>query len=308
MGTSYHISVVTASEGPLQLAMSRGPIDNLLRQINRQMSTYDPQSELSRFNKAPKGEWFPVSKELVEVVRAAQEISEATDGAFDVTVGPSVNLWRFGPDKSRKAFPTEDEINQASKLVGYHQVEVRTKPPALRKSKDDVYVDLSAIAKGYGVDAVFELIKEEGYTDFMVEIGGEVRTSGQKPDGKPWKIGIETPEEEARRYGHVVDLRDMALATSGDYRNFFEHDGKRYSHTINPKTGRPVEHDLASASVLLDSCMMADGYATAFLVLGPVEGYNFAEEHNLAVFFQMRKEDGTVETKATTAWQQYQTN
>ncbi|QDU73775.1 Thiamine biosynthesis lipoprotein ApbE precursor [Bremerella volcania] len=308
MGTTYHIRAVTGPEGPQRLIKIQERVDELLAQVNHQMSTYDPESELSRFNQAPAGEWFPVSSQLIEVVDAARQISDATDGAFDVTVGPSVNLWRFGPDKKRKEFPTDQEIAQASKLVGYQQVEIQSDPPALRKAQDDVYVDLSAIAKGYGVDAVYELIKAEGFTDFMVEIGGEVRATGLKPNGDPWKIGIETPADDVRQYDLVVGLHDRALATSGDYRNFFKHDGKRYSHTINPKTGRPVEHDLASVSVLFENCMLADGYATAFLVLGPVEGYNFAQEHNLPVFFQMRKEDGTVETKATTAWQQYQSN
>ncbi len=306
MGTVYHIRAVTGPKGPQRLIDMQAKVDELLMEVNRQMSTYDPESELSRFNKAPAGEWFPVSSELIEVVQAARQISDATDGAFDVTVGPAVNLWRFGPDRKRKAFPTDAEIEQTGKLVGYQQIEIQIDPPALRKKQDDVYVDLSAIAKGYGVDAVFELIHDSGFTDFMVEIGGEVRAAGVKPNGEPWLIGIETPTPDVRQYDLVVGLADKALATSGDYRNFFEHDGKRYSHTIDPKTGRPVTHDLASASVLFENCMMADGYATAFLVLGPVEGYNFAEEHDMAVFFQMRKEDGTVETKATTAWQQYQ--
>ncbi|MBA2116173.1 FAD:protein FMN transferase [Bremerella alba] len=308
MGTTYHVRAVTGPQGPQRLTQLQAKVDQLLVQVNRQMSTYDPDSELSRFNGSPANEWFPVSLELIEVIHAARQISDATDGAFDVTVGPAVNLWRFGPDKQRQEFPTDQEIDDAGKLVGYQQVEVQADPPAIRKTQDDVYVDLSAIAKGYGVDVVFDLLQKEGFTDFMVEIGGEVRAAGLKPDGEPWKIGIETPADDARQYNFIVGLRDKGLATSGDYRNFFEHDGRRYSHTINPQTGRPVEHDLASVSVLFDSCMMADGYATALLVLGPVEGYNFAQEHNLAVLFQMRKEDGTVETKATTAWQQYQLN
>jgi len=308
MGTTYHIRAVTGAEGQQRLTRLQAKVDQLLVQVNQQMSTYDPASELSRFNQAAAGQWFPVSGELMQVAQAARQISDATDGAFDVTVGPAVNLWRFGPDKERKHFPTDDEIAQASQLVGYQQVETQAEPPALRKTEADIYVDLSAIAKGYGVDVVFELIQSEGLTDFMVEIGGEVRAAGLKPNGDPWKIGIETPRDGVAQYDLIVALRDKALATSGDYRNFFEHEGKRYSHTINPKTGRPVEHDLASVSVIHHNCMLADGYATALLVLGPEAGYNFAEEHDLAVFFQMRKEDGSVETKATTPWQQYLSN
>jgi len=306
MGTTYNIRAVTGPEGPQRLTSLQGKVDELLKQVNRQMSTYDPESELSRFNRAEANQWLAVSLELIEVVSAARQVSDATDGAFDVTVGPAVNLWRFGPDKKRQEFPTDDEIDQALELVDYQQVDWQVDPPKLQKGQAGIYVDLSAIAKGYGVDVVFQLLRSEGFTDFMVEIGGEVRATGLKPNGEPWLIGIETPSDDTRQYDLVVGLEDKALATSGDYRNYFEHDGRRYSHTINPQTARPVEHDLASVSVLHDNCMQADGYATAFLVLGPVDGYNFAQEHNMAALFQMRKVDGTVETKATTAWQEYQ--
>ncbi len=306
MGTTYAVRAVTGPDGAKRLESLQPKVDSLLAEINRQMSTYDPQSELSQFNQAKANNWVSVSSELVKVVHDAKQISDATEGAFDVTVGPVVNLWRFGPDKQRKSFPTDEEIAAADQFVDYRHVEMQGNPPALRKQQDETYVDLSAIAKGYGVDAVFQLMRKEGLTDFMVEIGGEVRATGLKPNGEPWMIGIETPSDDQRNFSIVVGLHDKALATSGDYRNFFMHDGKRYSHTINPKTGRPVEHDLASVSVLHPECAMADGYATALLVLGPEEGYNFAQEHNLAVLFQIRKEDGNVETKATTAWQQYQ--
>ncbi|WP_234824194.1 FAD:protein FMN transferase [Bremerella cremea] len=306
MGTTYSVRAVIKRELPNQLKNLQKEVDSLLAEVNRQMSTYDPQSELSRFNQAPAEKWVPVSTELLHIIDDAQSISDATKGAFDVTVGPVVNLWKFGPDKDRKHFPTDQEIAEAKKLVGYQQVKTHYELLAVQKSQGNVYVDLSAIAKGYGVDVVFQLLKERGLTDFMVEIGGEVRATGLKPNGEPWQIGIELPTEKAGEYDEIVGLHDKALATSGDYRNFFMHEGERYSHTINPLTGRPVEHDLASVSVLHDRCAMADGWATALLVLGPDAGYNLAEQQKLAAFFQIRKEDGTVESKSTTAWQQYQ--
>ncbi|MEW4452468.1 FAD:protein FMN transferase [Bremerella sp. JC817] len=304
MGTTYSVRAVTGPDGPQKLEAAQAKVDACLVEVNRQMSTYDPESELSKFNQAPANEWFPVSPQLLLVVKDARLISDATDGAFDVTVGPYVNLWRFGPDKKRKEFPTDAEVEERHRYVGYQKVEFREDPPALKKSENDLYVDLSAIAKGYGVDAVFQVLKEEGFSDFMVEIGGEVRATGMKPNGEPWRIGIETPSDQQRDYNLVIGLTDQALATSGDYRNFFMHEGKRFSHTINPQTGYPVEHDLASVSVLHGECAMADGYATALLVLGPDAGYNFAQKHKLAAFFQIRKEDGSVEPRSTDGWPQ----
>lgn len=308
MGTVYRVRAVyrSSAENVGQLAALQPQIDAVLRQVNKQMSTYDPESELSRLNQAAPGTWIEVSPALVEVLEKARTISRQSDGAFDVTVGPAVNLWRFGPDKKRKAFPTDDEIGAAVKLVDYRQVEWETDPPRVRKMAEGAYVDLSAIAKGYGVDQVFELLTEQGFEHYMVEIGGEVRTAGRNTSGKPWQIAVEHPDDDGVMIGMVVGLKDMSLATSGDYRNFFIHEGRRYSHTIDPKTGRPVEHDLASVSVLHKECALADGYATALLVLGPVEGYNLAIQHGIAAYFQQRADEGAVSSRATPAWEAYQ--
>ena len=308
MGTTYSIRAVIDRANPGKLAALQADVDAALAEVNRQMSTYDPQSKLSQFNQAPVDKWLPAPGELLTIIDQAHEISDATGGAFDVTVGPVVNLWRFGPDKERKNFPTDEEIAAAKKLVGYQRIETNHELFAIKKTQADIYVDLSAIAKGHGVDVVFQVLKDHGLTDFMVEIGGEVRATGLKPNGEPWQIGIEFPGGEAGSFDEIVGLSDMALATSGDYRNFFMHEGKRYSHTIDPTTGRPVTHDLASVSVLHPKCALADGWATALLVLGPDAGYNLAEKQKLAAFFQIRKPNGKVETKSTTAWQQYQLN
>ncbi|MCA9241142.1 MAG: FAD:protein FMN transferase [Planctomycetales bacterium] len=297
MGTLYHYSIITC-RAPASIQQR---VDSRLAEINKAMSTYDPDSELSRFNKSDSLDWFDVSEETARVVAFALEVSEKTNGAFDPTVGPAVNLWGFGPDGRRKSPPTDEQVSAALARVGYKNVEARLDPPAIKKSRPDVYVDLSAVAKGYGVDEVSRVLAENGSEASMVEIGGEVVCRGAKPDGSPWRIGVEKPDERGVAIQTVVELSDAALATSGDYRNFFQQDGVRFSHTINPQTGRPVEHRLAEVSVRAKSCMENDAYATSILVMGPEKGYNWAQKQNLAVLMIERTHDGFVE-KTTPNW------
>lgn len=302
MGTRYNISYVGDGQAINLLQEERQQdVDARLAQINRQMSTYDPESELSRFNQSESTDWFEVSEETAKVVAFALEVAELSDGQFDPTVGPVVNLWGFGPDGRRKEPPTDEQVAAALARVGYESVEARHDPPALKKSRADVYLDLSAVAKGYGVDEVSRVLADQGAEASMVEIGGEVVCRGAKPDGAAWRIGVEKPDERGRTIQTVVELSDAALATSGDYRNFFETDGVRYSHTINPKTGRPVEHQLAEVSVRAENCMKADAYATAILVMGPERGYNWARRHSVAALLIERKEEGFVE-RTTPEW------
>ena len=229
------------------------------------------------------------------VVAAGLEVSRNTQGAFDVTVGPLVNLWGFGPAGRADEMPTDEAIAECQARVGYTRLEVRQEPPALRKRRADVYVDLSAIAKGFGVDEVAKLLERHAVRSYLVEIGGEVRTRGRKPDGGGWRIGIERPVAAVREIECVVELDDRALATSGDYRNFFEREGRRYSHEIDPRTGRPVDHALISVSVLADDCLTADAWATALLVLGPDAALPTARQHGLEVLCMVRSGDGWVE-------------
>lgn len=301
MGTSYHIKFHPLPAG-LQLRQLQAEIDQRLETVNDQMSTWRPQSELSRFNQSPAGDWFPVSSDTAQVVAAAIETSRATDGAFDVTAGPLVNLWHFGPDTTSLDLPTDEAIDAARQLVGYEKIAVRHDPPALKKQLDDIYLDLSAIAKGYGVDVIAEYLESQSITNYLVEIGGEVRASGVRPDGKVWMVAIESPVVEVRRLHTALPLKNQALATSGGYRNYYEIDGQRYSHTIDPRTGRPIAHQLASASVIAPTAMEADAWATAFMVLGPDEGYNIAEELGLAVLL-IESENGQLRERATPAFQ-----
>ena len=212
-----------------------------------------------------------------------------SDGAFDVSVGALVRAWGFGPAPAG-GVPGDGEVEAALARTGFRHLELDGS--RLRKTLD-VSVDLSALAKGFGVDAVAETVAEQGCTDYLVEIGGEVRVRGNRPEGRPWRLGIESPNGEQTRTAHrVLALTNGAIATSGDYRNFFERDGQRYTHTIDPRVGRPVTHDLASASVVHASAMWADGYATLIAVLGPEAGLAFADSNDLAAYLLVRTGDG----------------
>jgi len=292
MGTSYSIKLL---ELPLEITPETliEQITALLNKLDReQMSTYAADSELSRFNRSSPAEFFPVSADLARVVQIAQEISELTDGAFDITVGPLVNRWGFGPrnfnttnlDSSR--IPSEAELQSLLQQVGYQKLEVSMSPPALRKQMP-VYVDLSGIAKGYAVDKIADYLDSLQLHSYFIEIGGELRIKGLKPDGESWIPAIEKPLDTAPQvytvfYSHGESI---AVAGSGDYRNYFEQDGVRYSHEINPRTGKPVKHTLAAVYVIAETAARADALATAFMVMGEDEAFMLAQEIGLAAYF-----------------------
>ena len=281
MGTTYSVTMPRHG-APVDPATLQADIDALLETVNEQMSTYRPDSELSLFNAAAETAG-PVSAETRRVVRHALGIGDLTGGAFDPTIGPLVNLWGFGPDGTRKVPPGRRDIADAFAQVGYRNISAPDDGAALVKQRPGVRLDLSGIAKGHGVDAVAGLLEDAGVTYYLVEIGGEVRTRGYSPRGDVWRVGIERPDGNARR--HIVGLGGKALATSGNYRNFFESEGRRYPHIIDPRTGRPVEHGLASVTVIADTAMQADALSTALMVLGPEEGFRLAQQHGIAAFF-----------------------
>jgi thiamine biosynthesis lipoprotein len=292
MGTRYLVKVFDPPDFQQDIQIE---VDALLREINDQMSTYLPTSELSRFNASESTDWFEVSEPTATVVAFAQQVADRSNGAFDVTVGPLVNAWSFGPDPRSQTVPDAPTIERLRASVGYDKLSVRMDPPALRKSVPGLKVDLSAIAKGYGVDRVVQLLNEAGAANVFVEIGGEVRTSGSKA-GQWWKVGIQAPDVAADQVliAHSLNAgagNDQSMATSGDYRNYFEVDGVRYSHTIDPRTGRPIQHSLASVSVVTETCMEADAWATALNVLGPDEGKQLAEQQGLSVLLIRREGD-----------------
>jgi FAD:protein FMN transferase len=291
MGTSWSVSLV-APPGVPPLERLDGEIGRRIEALEQSMSTYRPDSELSRFSETRGDDWFPVSFELCEVVATALEIGKKTGGALDVTVGPLVDLWGFGPPGRVPAVPTASQVDAARQMTGLEFLQADCGQPALRKSNPVLRLDLSSIAKGYAVDEVSELLERRGITHYLVEIGGEVRARGRHPAGRPWSVGIERSAPDSRSVATVLPVVERAVATSGDYRNWFELDGKRYSHTIDPRSGSPIAHDIAAVTVVARTAMVADAYATALLVLGPEDGPAMAETLGLAALFQGA--DGTL--------------
>jgi thiamine biosynthesis lipoprotein len=288
MGTTYSVKLVPAGPDDSDtVAIPRADIEKILDQVNSRMSIFDPDSEISAFNRYRKTDWFPVSLDTVGVLERSLWMCRESGGAFDVTIAPLVELWGFGINKKTPGRTIDKEITEALQFTGCDQVRVRLDPPALRKNTAAVTCNLSAIAKGFGVDRIAEYLITAGVENFMVEIGGEIRCRGENQQGRYWRIGILAPGEISDIY-RTIELKDSAIATSGDYRNYFERDGRRYSHTIDPATGYPIVHRLASVSVLHASCLMADAFATAINVLGPERGMELADEHQLPVLMIIR--------------------
>ncbi len=284
MGTSYAIRVSSLPHGD-ELRSFVELVDDELESIEQSISTYREDSELSRFNTQQSLDWIEVSLPLAQIVVHAQEISKLSDGAFDITMGPLVELWGFGSRKSTLKPPTVEQIAKASTRVGYRHLQSRLAPPALRKLRADLSLDLSAMAKGYAVDRIAELLNARGLENYLIEIGGEIRARGRKAPGKAWRVGIEQPRAQNRSVNRVLKLRDLAVATSGNDRNYFTAEQNRYGHIIDPRSGKPTSHGLASVTVLAKDCSTADAWATALAVAGAKEGLRIANELGIQAFF-----------------------
>ena len=298
MGTRYSVKLPRLQDGH-DAAKLQQSIDIALAAANAQMSTYLDDSEVSRFNANRSVDWQPVSSGLCRKVEASQAISELTGGAFDITVGPLVNLWGFGPGEIIDEPPSADAIAALLEVTGFENLHADCSQRALRKDVAGLMIDLSAIGKGFAADDVGQLLASIGYENYLVEVGGELSVRGMNAKGEPWAIGIEAPLANQRRPHMVIHLTNTAMATSGDSRNFFEADGKVYSHTIDTRTGRPVTHTLASVTVVDASAARADALATALLVMGPEEGMAFAEREQLAVLMLIRTNGGIEEQQST---------
>ena len=298
MGTSWSV-MINAETLPLPRQQLKAQFDSILDRVNGEMSTYLPESELSMINAADSADRISVSRSLMQVLQAAREISLLTRGGFDVSVGPLVNLWGFGSEQNFTV-PGEEQIDAALRLVGYEYLRLDPAASTLKKANGGIYIDLSGIAKGHGVDQIADYLDNLQLDDYLVEIGGEIRARGVNSEQVPWQIGIEQPVAGQRDVQRIIKLDNMAMATSGDYRNFFEQDGMRYSHTIDPRTGRPISHGLASVTVLHPSAMLADAWTTGLLVLGPDEGYATALENGLAAYFIVHGELGFEEISTPT--------
>jgi thiamine biosynthesis lipoprotein len=263
-----------------------------LQTVDRLASTWRDDSELTAFNLDLSIDWIPVSKDFCGLLEGALEISEATGGAFDLTIGPLTNLWGFGPDGQIVDPPSAADIAAAQRRVGFEMLEADCAERLVRKDIPDLYVDLSGWAKGYAVDQLAELLDARGIENYLVEIGGELRVKGKNRENDKWAIGIEAPSTSARVPHAILHVTDTSVATSGDYRNYFEHDGRRFSHTIDARSGHPVNHNLAAVTVVDSSTAFADAMATALLVLGPDDGPKLASELGIAGYFLVRNSTG----------------
>lgn len=266
MGSTWHVKVSVPSSLREDARALQMPIEAILERINDEMSTYRPTSEISRFNAHRSTDPFPVSAELALVVARALEIGAATDGAYDITIDPLINLWGFDRSGSRRTPPTAEEIGAARGHTGLALV--RVEQTALRKADPHVTINLGGIASGFAVDLVLALLEERGFVNAMVEVTGEVRVRGTNAKGAPWKIGVKAPDMDDPGVVTSVALVDRALTTSGTYHNFFDSGGKRFSHILDPRTGAPIQTSLVSVTVLARDALTADGYDTAFMILG----------------------------------------
>jgi thiamine biosynthesis lipoprotein len=285
-GTIYHITY--QADGDLQKG-----IDETLAQVDSSLSPFNKASVITAIN---NGEDIEVNDMFTDVFMLAKEISKETDGAFDITVAPLVNLWGFGFKNMKQA--NADAIDSLRQYVGFNSVSLEN--GHVKKEHPETMLDCSAIAKGYGVDAVGKYLESQGVTNYMVEIGGEVRVRGCNPNGMLWSIGINKPIDDSLAVSgdiqQVLRITDQAMATSGNYRNFYIKDGKKYAHTIDPRTGYPVQHNILSSTVVAKDCATADAYATSFMVLGLDGAKEVLKRHpEIRAFFVCSKDDGTTE-------------
>jgi thiamine biosynthesis lipoprotein len=299
MGATYAVRVahpLTESEH----SAVRTLIEERVDRVEGLMSTYDPTSELSRFNRQRSTEPFPVTPELLEVVSLARLVSELSGGALDVTVGPLVEAWGFGPGAGLggplRPLPSDVELAALRERVGYALVELDLAAGTMRKTMPDVAVDVGAIATGYAAELVADGLRGLGLTNYLVDVGGELQAGGTGMRGRPWRIGVEVPDEPGGAVWGTVSLSDEGIATSGDYRDYYELEGVRYAHIVDPRSGRPIPMRGASVTVVHPRAALADAWATALTVLGPVEGMDVARREGLAAIF-LEIVDGRVEAQ-----------
>jgi thiamine biosynthesis lipoprotein len=285
MGSTYSVKYV-AGDVAVSKEQLRNETDAILAEIDSQMSTYRADSDIETFNSLPADACMAMPEGVLELLRAGQQLSEESDGAFDLTVEPLLNLWGFGPHGTGERVPSAEEIATARGNMGHEHLRIDGE----QLCKDAaVQIDFNSIAAGYAVDRVTAHLEASGVRRYLVEITGELKALGRKPGGEPWRIAIEAPHDNERVAQRIVELDGFGVSTSGDYRNYFERDGKRYSHTLDPLTGAPIDHHLAAVTVVDPSTLRADGLSTVLMVLGPERGLAYAGERNIAAFFVIRE-------------------
>jgi thiamine biosynthesis lipoprotein len=299
MGTGYSVKVAGLPAGVTERQV-REHIDRVLARIDTATSGYRPDSEISRFNASSSTGWVAVSPDLATVVAAALQVSEQSGGVLDITIAPLVDLWGFGPSGPRTEVPAELEVGRARSRVGFRKLQARISPPALRKENPALAIDLNAVAPGYAVDLLAAEFSRLGLRNFMIDIGGEVRVAGRNGHGRTWRIAVEKPLDGEPQPYAILELADLAVTTAGEYRHYDVRNGKRFSHTIDPRTGRPIEHDLAAVIVISSTALQADAWATALNVLGEEAGYALAMHRKMPVMF-LSQRNGQL-ARRTTPW------
>jgi FAD:protein FMN transferase len=299
MGSTYSIQYVRMLQGPAPQALQR-EVERILAEVDRQMSTYRSDSDIERFNNLPAHSCQAMPAPILHLVRTGEQLSQASEGAFDLTVEPLLNLWGFGPQARELKVPDAAALAQARGRVGHQHLRIDGE----QLCKDAaVEVDFNSIAAGYAVDRIAELLRQRGVQSYLAEATGELKAAGRKPDGTAWRIALEEPRDDQQVAEKIIAVDGFGVSTSGDYRNYFQQDGRRYSHTLDARSGAPISHQLASVTVLHPSALMADGLSTLLLVLGPEQGWNYAEQHQIAAFFVMREGAGFV-TRSNPAFDQ----
>jgi len=290
MGSTYSIQYVRHAGGPAVTEV-KPAVEAILAEVDRQMSTYRGDSDIERFNELPAHSCQVMPASILELVQVGEQLSRASDGAYDLTVEPLMNLWGFGPQGREEKVPDATQLAEVRQRVGHRYL--RIEGDQLCKDAA-VEVDFNSIAAGYTVDRIVDRLKTLGLDSFLAEATGELKAVGKKPDGSPWRIALEVPRDDQQVAQRIIALDGYGVSTSGDYRNYFEQDGKRYSHTFDALTGAPITHKLASVTVIHPSTLMADGLSTLLLILGPERGWDYAEKHAVAAFFVMRADTGFV--------------
>jgi thiamine biosynthesis lipoprotein len=303
MGTTYTVKVA-AAPASVDAARVRVAIDEVLAQADRSMSGYRSDSEVARFNASASTDWSAVSADFARVVQTSLDISAASDGAFDITVAPLVAAWGFGPAGEPKVLPGSAQLAQIQQEVGYRKLHVRLDPPALRKEVAGLSIDLNGIAPGFAVDRLAEHLRALRIRNFMIDIGGEIRAEGHNAQGEPWHIAIEHPVDTQRTPYAGVWLDRASVSTSGEYRQYYERDGHRYSHTVDPRTGRTLEREPGSVVVIAPTTAQADGWATALNVLGPRDGLALATQRHMPVLY-IEQKGADWQSQATPEFERY---
>ncbi|MHC8334762.1 FAD:protein FMN transferase [Pseudomonas sp. LB3P25] len=298
MGSRYSIQYVRHSSTPGPKAV-QAEVEKILAEVDQQMSTYRSDSDIERFNDLPAHRCQKMPAPILKLVRVGERLSEQSEGSFDLTVEPLLNLWGFGPQARHEKVPAAQALAEVRQRVGYQHLRI----DGDQLCKDAaVEVDFNSIAAGYAVDTIAAKLEAMGIHNYLAEATGELKAAGKKLDGSPWRVALEEPRDDQQVAEHIIAVDGYGVSTSGDYRNYFEQDGRRYSHTFDARTGAPVSHTLTSVTVIHPSALMADGLSTLLLILGPERGWDYAETHDIGAFFVIRADTGFV-TRTTQAFE-----